>query len=74
MRIVEPTGVSRTAARLGEPVPGHPDERVFRVRRLESFARWLLGFAGAVMPVSPDQLVAEYRNLGKLTLARYESP
>ncbi len=65
VRIVEPTGVSRSAARLGEPVPGHPDERVFRVRRREPFARWVLGFAGAVMPVSPDELVAEYRNLAK---------
>jgi proteasome accessory factor B len=71
VRILQPTGTSRTAARLGEPVPGHPDERVFRVRRGEAFARWLLGFAGAVVPVSPVEIVVEYECLAKLTLAQY---
>jgi len=73
VRIVEPTGVARGAARLGESVPGHPDERVFRVRRLDVFTRWLLGFAGAVVPVSPDELVKEYQSLARLTLAQYEA-
>lgn len=73
VRIVEPTGVARGAARLGEPVPGHPDERVFRVRRLDVFTRWLLGFAGAVAPISPEELVKEYQSLAQLTLAQYEA-
>lgn len=73
VRIVEPTGVARSAARLGEPVPGHPDERVFRVRRGEAFVRWLLGFAGAVVPVAPEEIGQQYLNLARLTLAQYEA-
>jgi hypothetical protein len=37
------------------------------------FTRWLLGFAGAVVPVSPDELVKEYQSLARLTLAQYEA-
>jgi hypothetical protein len=39
---------------------------------METFARWLLGFAGSVTPVSPDELVAGYRGLAERTLAQYE--
>jgi proteasome accessory factor B len=73
VRIVTSTGASRTAARLGEPVPGHSDERVFRVRRGQAFARWLLGFAGAVVPVAPEEIVQEYETLARLALAQYEA-
>ena len=47
------TGAARPRPRLGEPVEGHPDRRRFRVRRRDAFARWLLSFAGDLVPVSP---------------------
>jgi proteasome accessory factor B len=72
VRMVQASGASRAVTRLGEPVAGEPDWRLFRVRRMETFARWLLGFAGSVTPVSPDELVAEYRSLAERTLAQYE--
>ena len=65
-------GAALAAARLGEPVPGHPDRRRFRVRRRDAFARWLLGFAGDAAPLAPAELVAEYQALIVRTLAVYE--
>ena len=62
------------AASLGEAVEGHPDQRRFRVRRLDAFARWILGAAGAVEPLGPPELVAEYREQVRRTLAVYEGP
>ncbi len=66
-----PDGVTIAAARLGEPVAGHPDRRRFSVRRRDAFARWLLGFAGDVALLSPPELVDEYRALVERTLAVY---
>ncbi|HEX6107095.1 MAG TPA: WYL domain-containing protein, partial [Gemmatimonadales bacterium] len=57
------TGAAAAAFRLGQEVPGHPDRRRFRVRRSDAFARWLLSFAGGVVPISPKELVAEYQGL-----------
>jgi proteasome accessory factor B len=65
-------GAAMAAARLGEPVPGHPDRRRFRVRRRDAFARWLLSFAGDVAPLGPAELVAEYQGLIEQTLAVYQ--
>lgn len=66
-----PNGATRAVERLGEEVEGHPDRRRFRVRRLDTFARWLLGFAGAVTPVEPPELVVRHQELVRATLARY---
>ena len=43
----------------------------FDVRRPDSFARWLLSFAGDAMPVAPPALVDEYRALLVQTRAVY---
>lgn len=64
-------GASKAVARLGEEVEGSPDRRRFRVRRLDPFARWVLGFAGAVVPVSPEELVTRHREMVQQTLALY---
>ena len=64
-------GAAMAAGRLGEPVPDHPDRRRFLVRRRDAFARWLLSFAGDVVPVSPPELVQEYAGLARETLAVY---
>lgn len=57
------TGAASAAFRLGETVEGHPDRRRFRVRRTDAFARWLLSFAGDLVPVAPRDLVDEYHGL-----------
>ncbi len=72
VRVNGGTGAALQAASLGEPVEGHPDRRRFRVRRLDAFARWILGAGGAVEPLGPPELVAEYREQVRRTLAVYE--
>jgi predicted DNA-binding transcriptional regulator YafY len=71
VRMGRPGGAARAVARLGEAVEGHDDRRLFRVRRPDTFVRWLLGLAGAVEPVSPPELVEQYRALARATLAIY---
>jgi proteasome accessory factor B len=65
------SGPTMAARRLGEAVDGEPDRRRFLVRRPETFARWLLSFAGEVVPIAPPELVASYRDLARATLAAY---
>ncbi len=66
-------GAVRAAAALGEPVTGSETMRRFRVRRCDSFARWLLSFGGDAMPVSPEPLQREFRALVCATGAVYAS-
>ncbi|HEX6535265.1 MAG TPA: WYL domain-containing protein [Gemmatimonadaceae bacterium] len=66
------TGAARAAAALGAPVPGCPARRAFEVRRLDAFARWLLSFAGDVVPVEPPELVTACRKLVDRTRELYE--
>ena len=65
------TGAAAAAYRLGEVVEGHPEQRRFRVRRPDSFARWLLSFAGDLVPMSPRDLVDEYHGLARETLEHH---
>jgi predicted DNA-binding transcriptional regulator YafY len=65
------SGAAAAASRLGEPVPGFPHDRRFRVRRADAFARWLLSFGGDVTPISPRTLVDEFRGLVRETLAHH---
>ncbi len=64
-------GAAYAAARLGEPVDGLPNRRLFRVRRPDTFTRWLLSFAGDIVPVFPPELVAEFRTLVHQTLVHH---
>ena len=68
------TGAAAAAHRLGEMVEGHPDRRRFRVRRTDAFARWLLSFAGDLVPVAPRALVDEYRGLIREALSHHAAP
>ena len=61
------TGASAAAFRLGEDVPGHERQRRFRVRRGDAFCRWLLSFAGDLVPVAPRTLVDDYHELVRAT-------
>ena len=67
------SGATKAAARLGAAVEGAEDRRVFRFRRADSFARWLLSLGGEAVPVSPEPLVAEFNNQLLETRALYES-
>jgi predicted DNA-binding transcriptional regulator YafY len=66
-----PSGAAVAAHRLGEVVEGDERLRRFRVRRVDAFARWLLSFAGDLEPVSPAQVVDEYKGLVRETLAHH---
>ena len=66
------SGAVRAAAALGRPDEASPSLRRFEVRRADSFARWLLAFAGEARPVSPPSLVDEYRALAERTRALYD--
>jgi predicted DNA-binding transcriptional regulator YafY len=64
--VVEFTGASgaaNAAAALGAPDGTDGTRRRYRVRRGDSFARWILSLAGEARPVSPDALVREYESL-----------
>jgi len=65
------SGAARAAAALGRSEDAAPSLRRFDVRRADSFARWLLAFAGEARPVAPESLVAEYEALVKRTRAVY---
>jgi proteasome accessory factor B len=65
------TGAAAAAFRLGEEVEGHPDRRRFRVRRSDAFARWLLSFAGDVVPIAPRELVDEFQGLVRETSSHH---
>jgi hypothetical protein len=65
------SGAAIAARTLGRPDISGPTARRFDVRRTDSFARWLLSFAGDAVPIAPEPLVAEYRQLIADTRARY---
>lgn len=65
------SGPARAGVRLGEPVPGHPSRRRFQVRRLDTFARWLFGFAGEARPIEPSELVSRFIAIAQEALALY---
>jgi proteasome accessory factor B len=66
-------GVVAEAMKLGEPVGRLANRRRYRVRRVESFARWLLSFSGDARPVKPDTVVESWRDLARRTAALYGS-
>lgn len=67
------TGATKAAARLGLAVEGSSDRRKFRLRNIDSFARWLLSFGGEAVPVAPTALVKEFERQVRLTNQVYES-
>jgi proteasome accessory factor B len=65
------TGAAIAAAALGRAEADSPSLRHFHVRRTDSFARWLLTFAGEAKPVSPAVLLAAYSEIVAQTRALY---
>lgn len=64
-------GVTLSAMALGAPVPGDPQCRRVRVRRADTFALWVLGFAGDATVEAPGPLAARVRELAGAALAAY---
>lgn len=65
------SGAARAAAALGMAVGNDARRRRFTVRRADVFARWLLSFAGELVPLSPPPLVDEYLRQVAATRAVY---
>lgn len=65
------SGVTRPAMQLGEAVSGEPTMRRFRVRRPDTFALWVLGFAGEAEVVAPATMATRVQALAQATRARY---
>lgn len=68
------SGPTVAAMKLGAPVEGAPTHRTFDVRRIDAFARWLLSFAGELVPLSPEALVTAFREEIEATAAIYAVP
>lgn len=67
------SGPARAAAELGREIEGKPDVRAFTVRRTDTFVRWLLSTAGALVPLEPESLVQEYRETAQRIAALYDA-
>jgi predicted DNA-binding transcriptional regulator YafY len=65
------TGATRAALALGRPVEGSESRREFDVRRLDTFARWVLSFGGDARPIEPPELRDACERVATETLARY---
>ncbi len=65
------SGAVLAAQSLGTADADNPAVRRFEIRRHDSFARWLMSFAGNAVPVAPASMVQEYRQLVRDTQARY---
>lgn len=68
------SGATAAALKLGRPAANGARYRAFSVRRLDTFCRWILSFAGEAVPVAPQMLVDEYRALAHATLSIYPEP
>lgn len=60
VRFTGTSGPTIAASKLGGAVAGHDDRRDFTVRRPDAFVRWLLSFAGEVVPLAPAEIVSRY--------------
>lgn len=65
------SGPTMAASRLGRAVAGEARRRTFEVRRLDAFVRWLLSFAGEVVPLAPAELVSAFDDMRTATLSIY---
>jgi len=65
------SGAARAAAALGASHGPSESVRRFTIRRVDVFARWLLSFAGELVPLEPPALVEEYKRQVAATWAVY---
>ena len=75
VRFTGTSGPTEAARGLGRAAKDTGDRlRVFGVRRMDTFLRWLLSFAGEVEPVAPVDVVDKYNQLVAAVRAMYERP
>jgi len=74
VRCLGASGPTMAALRLGAVVEGATDDRTFAVRRPDAFARWLLSFAGEMVPMAPPEVVGAFQELLVATTAVYAAP
>ncbi|MCC6242125.1 MAG: WYL domain-containing protein [Gemmatimonadaceae bacterium] len=65
------SGAVLAAQALGTASASNTAVRHFAIRQHDSFARWLVSFAGDAVPLQPPSLVQAYQQLVRDTLARY---
>ena len=65
------SGAAKAAAALGAPVESASTQRRFAVRRPDTFVRWLMSFAGEVIPLGPPEIIAEFRRQVEATRSVY---
>jgi len=68
------SGPAAAARRLGRSLDDTANRRVFDVRRPNAFVRWLLSFAGELVPLAPDDIVRRYREMLVSTGRLYATP
>lgn len=73
VRFCVQNGFTMPAMQLGEAVPDDAALRRFKVRRADTFALWILGFAGDVRIEHPVAMIEHVRALAVSTLARLEA-
>lgn len=73
VRFCVQNGFTMPAMQLGEALPHDAALRQFKVRRPDTFALWILGFAGDVRVEQPVAMVERVRALAISTLARLEA-
>lgn len=61
VEFVGTSGPTIAARTLGRPHESVENQRAFDVRRPDAFVRWLLSFAGEVVPIGPREIVAAYK-------------
>ncbi|HEU5359017.1 MAG TPA: WYL domain-containing protein [Gemmatimonadales bacterium] len=71
VRVVRESGAARAVTTLGAPAGSDPLLRRFTVRRPDAFCRWLLGFAGDVVPTGPPSFVEQYAEEVRKVAALY---
>jgi len=67
-------GEIAAAARLGISVPDAAMRRRFDVRRVDTFARWLLSFGGEALPISPAVVCDAFARVACQAAAAYARP
>lgn len=71
VEFVVENGYTMPAMQLGAAIEGFPSRRRFRVRRPDTFALWILGYAGDARVVSPPEVAERVKELARATLASY---
>lgn len=66
------SGPTEAARKLGRPVEGAEHNRAFEVRRVDPFVRWLLSFAGELLPVAPPDVVERFVREGSAAAEHYD--